>query len=499
MIATETTGVRIPYRKGHLRVIDLFSGAGGMSLGFKTAGYRILGGVEFDPVAVQSYALNFHNENPVSLALHGKPRDILVTEPDDFIRELYPDADPATAVDVVIGGPPCQAFARVGRAKLREIAADPLAYRRDKRANLYTGYLHFIQSLRPPVLVMENVPDILNYGGHNIAEEICETLDDLGYNCRYTLLNSVYYGVPQLRERFFLIGISKELKIIPTFPEPTRWYELPSGYEGARRVALKTLYSGNQLSLFSSDYLFPPPSPSPDLPRWVSSREAMEDLPLITQHLDGDMPRGVRRFTNFVTYRDDIVPSNYAVQMRMWNGHESFLGVYDHVIRSLPRDYTIFRRMNAGDQYPQAYRHAIDLFNEEVARLRNSGRQLEEGSADYDALFRSMVPPYDVGKFPNKWRKLDPDEPARTLMAHLGKDGYSHIHYDSAQARTISVREAARLQSFPDGFRFVGTMNPAFRQIGNAVPPLMAKALASHLLKLMEPVLSKELVEDVQP
>nr|WP_278045735.1 DNA cytosine methyltransferase [Rhodocyclus gracilis] len=79
------------------------------------------------------------------------------------------------------------------------------------------------------------------------------------------------------------------------------------------------------------------------------------------------------------------------------------------------------------------------------------------------------------------WR----DQPARTLLAHLGKDSYSHIHYDSAQARTISVREAARLQSFPDGFRFSGTMNPAFRQIGNAVPPLLAKAIATHMMKTL--------------
>src|SRR5688572_21279239 len=76
---------------------------------------------------------------------------------------------------------------------------------------------------------------------------------------------------------------------------------------------------------------------------------------------------------------------------------------------------------------------------------------------------------------------MEPDLPARTLMAHLGKDSYSHIHYDSRQARTISVREAARLQSFPDRFTFCGTMNPAFRQIGNAVPPLLAKALAGTI------------------
>ena len=92
-----------------------------------------------------------------------------------------------------------------------------------------------------------------------------------------------------------------------------------------------------------------------------------------------------------------------------------------------------------------------------------------------------MIPPYDPGKFPNKWRKLEADLPSRTLMAHIGKDTYSHIHYDSQQARTISVREAARLQSFPDGFEFAGTMNPAFRQIGNAVPPLLSCALAKTI------------------
>jgi len=81
---------------------------------------------------------------------------------------------------------------------------------------------------------------------------------------------------------------------------------------------------------------------------------------------------------------------------------------------------------------------------------------------------------------------MESDKPARTLMAHLGKDGYSHIHYDSTQARTISVREAARLQSFPDGFIFSGTMNPAFRQIGNAVPPLMAKALGETIIKQLK-------------
>jgi DNA (cytosine-5)-methyltransferase 1 len=125
---------------------------------------------------------------------------------------------------------------------------------------------------------------------------------------------------------------------------------------------------------------------------------------------------------------------------------------------------------------------ATVMFEEKLIQHRAVGQLIEEGSDAWLALKASIVPPYDHTKFPNKWRKMEPDRPARTLMAHLGKDGYSHIHYDNAQARTISVREAARLQSFPDGFVFCGTMNPAFRQIGNAVPPLLAKAVASELL-----------------
>ena len=169
--------------------------------------------------------------------------------------------------------------------------------------------------------------------------------------------------------------------------------------------------------------------------------------------------------------------------MRAWPGFEAGEYLMDHVIRYLPRDYDLFARLNPGDQYPEAWRHANEMFAERLATLRRKDEAPREGTAGYKRLRDSIVPSYDPGKFPNKWRKMWRDQPARTLMAHLGKDSYSHIHYDSDQARTISVREAARLQSFPDGFRFCGTMNPAFRQIGNAVPPLMARALAVTMMK----------------
>jgi DNA (cytosine-5)-methyltransferase 1 len=172
--------------------------------------------------------------------------------------------------------------------------------------------------------------------------------------------------------------------------------------------------------------------------------------------------------------------------MRSWPGFEAREMLTDHVIRYLPRDYELFARMNPGDQYPEAYREANDMLAERIAAMRRKGAVIREGSAEYEHLRDSIVPPYDAGKFPNKWRKMWRDKPARTVMAHLGKDSYSHIHYDSDQARTISVREAARLQSFPDGFQFCGTMNPAFRQIGNAVPPLMALALAREIKAALE-------------
>jgi DNA (cytosine-5)-methyltransferase 1 len=213
----------------------------------------------------------------------------------------------------------------------------------------------------------------------------------------------------------------------------------------------------------------------------VTAKEALCDLPKIKRHLNGNLKRGARRFDELVRYPEGAPQTAYSRLMREWKGFENEKGVWDHsgAIRYLPRDYDIFARMDPGDQYPEAHEKAKQLFREHLAEVeREEGGAIPEGSERYEELWSNTVPPYDPSNFPNKWRKMEPDAPARTLMAHLGKDSYSHIHYDSEQARTISVREAARLQSFPDGFKFAGTMNPAFRQIGNAVPPLLSYAIA---------------------
>jgi DNA (cytosine-5)-methyltransferase 1 len=318
--------------------------------------------------------------------------------------------------------------------------------------------LRYVEAFQPLAVLVENVPDVLNHGRQNIAGEICAVLETKGYTCGYTLLNAALYGVPQMRERMFLIAYRVELAQRVTFPRPTNWLVLPPGYEGSRAVALKVL---NGHVPTAHDYIEPPVA-RPDLPPAVTAEEALADLPPINarqQLATGKLKRGARRFDRPVPYDRPLAKvSSYARLMRSWPGFEAPQeGLRDHVIRYLPRDYELFARLKPGDQYPQACKHAMTMLAERVAELSRQGIVMREDSPEYERLRDAIVPPYDAGKFPNKWRKMWPDQPARTLMAHLGKDGYSHIHYDSDQARTISVREAARLQSFPDGFVFCGT------------------------------------------
>ncbi|MBB4293289.1 DNA (cytosine-5)-methyltransferase 1 [Rhizobium leguminosarum] len=445
------------------RALDLFAGAGGISLGFHRAGFEMRGAVEIDPLAALTHAKNFHGHLEADkFRAHAQPRDMRM-DPAALAEELEL-GDVERAIDVLVGGPPCQAYARVGRAKLREVADHPEAFRVDPRGNLYLRYLAYVRAFCPLAVLIENVPDILHYGHHNVAEEIVEALDDLGYTARYSLINSAFHGVPQMRDRVYLIAYRRELGLDIRFPKATNHLKLPPGYAGTRAVALRYVdrqgVSGYVSPDLGHDGLAAP----------VSAEDAIGDLAPISGR---SVKRGTRRFDKLSVYREDRQPSAYAINMRNWAGFESDEGVWDHVIRYLPRDHLTFAEMRPGAEYPEAHATAAKI----VDRVA-SERGVRQGTQAFNELWNSIVPPYDVTKFPNRWWKLRPEFPVRTLMAHIGKDTYSHIHYDAAQARTISVREAARLQSFPDGFAFSGTMNPAFRQIGNAVPPMMSFALA---------------------
>jgi DNA (cytosine-5)-methyltransferase 1 len=171
-------------------------------------------------------------------------------------------------VDVILAGLPCQAFARIGRSKLGSVADDPDAYRTDPRAGLYRRFLTYVRSFQPLAIVLENVPDILNHGGHNVPEEICRKLENWNYKCEYTLLNAANYGVPQLRERLFLIAIHKAAARAPAFPKPTHSFDIPPGYASSRQFALK------HVDLADSHYVAPP-AVATKLPPAVSVREAL--------------------------------------------------------------------------------------------------------------------------------------------------------------------------------------------------------------------------------
>ena len=150
----------------------------------------------------------------------------------ELIAECAPGQRTQDVIDVVVGGPPCQAARwRVGRAKLSEVHDHPTAFKQDPRGNLYLRYLHYVEQTQPLAILMENVPDMMNYGGHNIAEETCEVLTAMGYDCRYTLLNTVHYGIPQARERMSLLAFAQELRTSVSFPQPTHRFDLPKGYE----------------------------------------------------------------------------------------------------------------------------------------------------------------------------------------------------------------------------------------------------------------------------
>ena len=307
---------RLKRRGSRIRVLDLFAGCGGLSLGFHTAGCRIVTGVELDPWGSESHSRNFHGDaSPDEQRFHAQAKDITETEPNELLEALR-DFDGEAGVDVLVGGPPCQAYARVGRAKLREVAQHPTAFKIDPRANLYLRYLDYVEELQPLCIVMENVPDVLNFGGHNIAEEMSDVLEERGYECQYTLLNSVYYGVPQMRERLFLMASVPGIAARLSFPEPTHHHRLPVGYTGSRSVALKSV----KRDLFAHSRYINPPVVTPDAPKATTAREAISDLPAITLHLENKLKRGARRFTEMIPYPKKGTVGLYAKLMREWPG-----------------------------------------------------------------------------------------------------------------------------------------------------------------------------------
>jgi DNA (cytosine-5)-methyltransferase 1 len=425
--------------------------------------------VDADAMAGASFARNFTALQPDS------PPEVLAGPEHDLGASGVGTLPVTRPPDILIAGPPCQAFSRLGRGKLDSLSEE--GFVSDPRNQLYRVFLDAVACWQPQAVVMENVPGMLSVAGTNYAQPITEELADLGYRTGYALLNAVWYGVPQFRERLFFLGIRSDLRRRPAAPPTTHHATLPDGYRRPLRLKAGTLPFGGLWELLEGELVIPA---APHLLPAVTVSQALDDLPPLQDHLSGaPHPRGDFRRT--VPYRCEP-HSAYANLLRTWPAFPIPSAVHDHVTRRTPRDYETFRLMKHGDRYPQALRIARGRFRKALRQLRAAGRAPARNSEAWKDLRKRYVPPYKEQDFPEKWGKLSPGGPSWTIPAHLAKDSYSHIHHDSDQARMISVREAARLQSFPDAFEFCGNLGDCFRQIGNAVPPLLAWAIASTLL-----------------
>jgi DNA (cytosine-5)-methyltransferase 1 len=445
--------------------INLFAGGGGLLLGLERAGFRCAGAVEIDPMAGKTLAnhLAARRQRPL-LALGPQAGDVRSV---DFARwKVLLEEAGVERLDLVAGGPPCQSFSRVGRGKLN--ALSERGFLGDERNRLWREFFRAVETLRPRAFLVENVPGMLHHGGVNVADVICRAGQSIGYRTAGAILNAAAFGVPQVRERLFILGIDATLDAEPSFPIGDRMVKLGSSHIGRQRT-LGDLFSHPE---FFCGTLLPESGDSA-----TSVSEALDDLPCLLAHLAPGYR--ARLPVPAVSYRP-ARPTAYATLMRNWPGLPTSEAATDHVCKATPRDYDTFGKMKHGDRYPDAVAIAEARFRRALSRWRALGGK------GLRPKRRTFVPPYRTDNFPEKWRKLIPTEPSWTVTAHLAKDTYSHIHHDSTQRRMISIREAARLQSFPDAYAFFGNMGHRLRQIGNAVPPLMAAAIGQQIARVLE-------------
>ena len=358
--------------------VDLFSGAGGLSLGLTDAGFNVLVGADSDPVATETY---LHN-------LGGLTYTGDLTNPSDFLDHL--SGWGIDRVDLVAGGVPCQPFSLAGRAKIRSLVRSGQRAGTDARASLWTSFLAVVEHLMPKAVLLENVPGLAEWEEGAVLVGLCEGLAEMGYATDARILNASDYRVPQHRARLILVGLRDG--------RPFQW-------------------------------------PSHHPWRMPTVRQAISDLPAVEPgQLVERLPYGAPKSRLQERLRRDLEPSD-----RAW--------VDDHITR----------RVRADDAEAYEFMPEGGTYQDVPLRLRR---------------YRSDI-------FRDKYKRLAWDDLSRSITAHIARDGYWYIHPE--QGRTLSVREAARIQTFPDWFRFAGEPSHRYRQIGNAVPPLLSEAIGVPL------------------
>jgi DNA (cytosine-5)-methyltransferase 1 len=384
--ATDLTAVRkfIARPRSRPTAIDLFSGAGGLSLGLERAGFDVLVGADSDEWAVRT-----HDANLPGLAWCGD-----LSDPSEFLATL--DVWGVRQVDLVAGGVPCQPFSRAGSSRIRDLVELGERGSHDHRADLWSSFVSVVEAVEPASVLVENVPDLARWNDGAVLMALYESLERLGYRVEARVVDGFRHGIPQHRQRLILIGVTGNRR--PLWPVPV------------------------------DDY--------------VNLRDAIGDLPPI--------PRAQRN--EQLPYDPRRQSAEYQLRMRSHVPPDERGFVFEHICRDVrPDDMEAFRLLEEGQTYADLPEH-----------LRR----------------------YRVDVFTDKYKRLTWSELSRTITAHIAKDGYWYIHPE--QHRTLSVREAARLQSFPDEFRFAGTQTHRYRQIGNAVPAILGEVIGQSLLATLE-------------
>lgn len=343
--------------KNELNVIDLFSGAGGLSYGFELAGFNVLLGIDNDEAALHTFELN-HKDSRI---LRG---DITKISYNKDIKPMIGNKK----IDVIVGGPPCQGMSLSGPRKFE-----------DPRNKLYLSYIRLVKEIKPRAFVIENVIGIVSLFNGQIKDHILKEFSEMGYNVQFKTLLASDYGVPQNRKRVIFVG---------TLSEQEFSYPTPVGYK-------------------------------------VTTAMAISDLPTLENELGNEE-------MNYLTG-----PQNSYQQLM----RKSSTKVYNHI----------------------AANHSNRI--KEIISLVPDGGNYK----DLPEEFRG------TRKFNVAWTRFPSDRPSPTIDT-----GHRH-HFHYKYNRVPTVRESARLQSFPDNFIFTGTKTQQFKQVGNAVPPIMAKAIAEKL------------------
>ena len=349
-----------------MKCIDLFCGAGGLSLGFENNGYEICKAIDFNEAAINSYNHNLKYKC-------GEVMDLTSLDPNYFSQY--------GKIDVIIGGPPCQGFSTAGQRKPDDV-----------RNKLYEEYFKILEKVSPSFFVIENVVGILTYGKGAVKNDIFARADKLGYKIFSDILDAVDYGVPQHRRRVIFLGIKKSI------------------------VEQK------------GEFHFPKPYLTED--KYITIEEAISDLP-------------------------EYIPANQPKEI---DYQKAPLNEYQKLMRNGATKITNHNFTNHSDET----RRTIKLVPEGGSIQDLSPEQ--KGNRNYHALLR----------------KMDHSKPSLTIdTGHR-----TYFHYN--EPRIPSIREEARLQSFPDTYEFLGSKVEQYKQVGNAVPPILAGVIAKTILEYME-------------